>query len=149
MNWHARITARRAGALGILSGEARAYVFSADSRDAAQDEAIRRAHAEGLEHVMVRHLSEDALGYLPVCRNEVLPWFERHGATLDDAHSFRCMIELAERDRDGLAGLKPSWRKAGLWRQMRGQIEAADVLIAAMSVRLSAILGKGESDAQG
>ncbi|MCZ8104007.1 MAG: hypothetical protein O9972_39700 [Burkholderiales bacterium] len=140
MNWHLHISARKVGAIGTLSAERRSLALIADNRDAAILEAIKRAHADGLEHVTVTKISEDPLGYFPTVRNRVLPWLESLPAGFRDAPSFRHMIEFAEKDRDDAAKLESDWRKAGVWREIKDGIAAADTVIAAMRARLAAIL---------
>lgn len=91
----------------------------------------------------------EPLSLLLIVRNQVKPWFERYGATLTDATSFRNMIDMAQRDRDGLAALVPSYRKAKLpdiVADAEEDIREADALIAAMRARLAAILEGAGND---
>jgi hypothetical protein len=59
-NFRALIAASTAGSIGAKYNERRTYVITASDIEAAKAEAIARAHQEGLEHVLVIRIAEEA-----------------------------------------------------------------------------------------
>ncbi len=80
----------------------------------------------------------DFRGLLPICRNQVAPWLDSLTPDFVDRPSFRHMIELAERDRDGLAKLRPDFVHAlpQDLDDLDADILAADALIEELRARL-------------
>ncbi len=79
---------------------------------------------------------------LPVVNNQVRPWFEQYGATLDDRTTFRHMIEMAEKDIASLEALMPEYREkaSDVAAECESELTSARILVARMKHRLEAIL---------
>jgi hypothetical protein len=84
-------------------------------------------------------MKRDFRGFLPICQNQVAPWFDSLPEGFSDATSFRHMIAMAEEDRAGLDALRESMAVAGCGDDAAADIKAADELIADMRARLAMI----------
>lgn len=79
-------------------------------------------------------------GYLNVVRNEVAPWFETYGATLDDAPSFRSMILMAQTDVAKTQAAFEGVTDKALRDEIARSVRLANELIARMETRLKEIV---------
>ncbi len=76
---------------------------------------------------------------LPIITNQVRPWFEKYGATLDDRPSFSLMIDMAVDDATSLETLMPQYREcaADIAAECEAELTAARDLVERMRARLA------------
>lgn len=80
---------------------------------------------------------------MPYFTGTALPWFERYGATLNDATSFRIVIKSVELEAAEIRRFLPEYQRAGfadIVAECETLLEQSDAFLVKLRARLAEIL---------